>query len=283
MEYGDKVVRQTTREPTGTRFHMDLTNEAYHEHPAVSKSHLDQVAKSPRHYWCRYLDPQRVIPEPTPAMILGTALHTAVLEPHLWDEQFAVPPQAFDRRTKVGKDLAAAFAAEAAGKTVLTPDDADRIRRMADAVHAHPAASFLLELPGTREASYFWTDEDTGLECKCRPDWHSADRRLLVDVKTTEDASLRGFQKSVANYRYHVQSAWYQRPFPEAEQFLFVAVEKQPPHLVAVYAATPAMVAAGERVAARDLAVLAQCRAAGEWPGYGDEIQMLDLPGWCND
>jgi len=283
MEYDAEVVRQTTREPQGTYFHMTLTNEAYHRNPAVSKSHLDQVAKSPRHYWCRYLDPDRVIPEPTPAMVIGTALHTAVLEPHLWGEQFAIPPQAFDRRTKAGKELAAAFELDAAGKTVLAPDDADRIRRMADAVHAHPAASFLLDLPGKREASYFWTDDETGLKCKCRPDWHSADRRLIVDVKTTEDASMRGFQKSVANWRYHVQAAWYQRPFAEAEQFLFVAVEKQPPHLVAVYAATPMMVAAGERVATRDLAVLAQCRAAGEWPGYSDEIQLLDLPGWVND
>lgn len=260
-----------------------LSNADYHAHPAASKSHLDQVNRSPAHYWARYVDPNRITPAPTAAMVLGTALHTAVLEPHLWDEQFAVPPQAFDRRTKAGKELAAAFEAEAKGKTVLTPDDADRIRRMADAVHRHPASSFLLDLPGVREGSYFWTDEATGLECKCRPDWHSQDQRLLVDVKTTEDASPRGFAKSCANYRYHVQAHWYQRPFTAAEQFLFIAVEKQPPHLVAVYAATPAMVAAGARAADRDLQVLAECRAADHWPGYGDEILPLDLPTWCHD
>jgi hypothetical protein len=261
----------------------DLSNAEYHADPAVSKSHLDQVARSPAHYWARFLDPDRVPPDPTPAMVLGTALHTAVLEPHLWGEQFAVPPQAFDRRTKAGKELAQAFEAETQGKTVLTPDDAARIKRMADAVHQHPASSFLLDLPGTREASYFWDDEETGLRCKCRPDWHSADCRIIVDVKTTEDASPRGFQKSVANWRYHVQANWYQRPFTEAEQFLFIAVEKQPPHLVAVYAATPAMVAAGGRAADENLRLIASCRAAGQWPGYSDEIQPIDLPTWCND
>lgn len=262
---------------------LALSNSDYHAHPAISKSHLDKVAKSPAHYWEHYLSPDRVPQEPTPAMILGTALHTAVLEPQLWDQQFAVPPQAFDRRTKVGKELAQAFEAEAEGKTVLTPDDADRIRRMADAVHRHPASSFLLELPGIREASYFWPDFDTGLECKCRPDWHSKDHRIIVDVKTTEDASPRGFAKSVANFRYHVQAFWYQRPFPEAEQFLFIAVEKSPPYLVAVYAATPAMVAAGGRAADRDLRQIAACRESGVWPGYSDEIQPLDLPTWCHD
>lgn len=260
----------------------ELSNADYHRHPAVSKSHLDRVAKSPAHYWARYLDPAREPEEPTAAMVLGTALHTAVLEPQLWDEQFAVPKHAFDRRTKAGKELAAAFEAEAEGKTVLQLDDAERIRRMAAAVHQHPASNFLLHLPGSREASYFWQDSATGLECKCRPDWHSEDRRLIVDVKTTEDASPRGFQRSVANWRYHVQAAWYLQGLG-AEQFLFVCVEKSPPYLVAVYAATPAMIAAGQRVAERDLQTLAECRAQDVWPGYGDTIQPIDLPAWCND
>lgn len=267
--------------PDGLR-NLVLTNDQYHATEAVSKSHLDKLARSPAHYWAAYLDPARVRPEPTPAMMLGTALHTAVLEPDLWDATIAVLPQAFDRRTKAGKELAQAFEQEAAGKLVLTPDDADRVRRMADAVHQHPASRFLLDLPGKREASYFWTDQETGIECKCRPDWHSTDRRLVVDVKTTEDASPKGFQRSVANFRYHVQAAWYQRPLG-AEQFLFICVEKAPPYCVAVYAVTPVMFAAGSRVADRDLALLAKCRKAGRWPGYSDEIQPLDLPTWCND
>lgn len=280
------MVPQSTDDPTpmpldGLRTSV-LSNADYHGHSAVSKSHLDKLAKSPAHYWAAYLDPDRVTPEPTLAMVLGTALHTAVLEPELWDATIAVPPQAFDRRTKAGKELALAFEQESAGKLVLTPEDGDRIRRMADAVHKHPASSFLLDLPGLREASYFWTDEDTGIECKCRPDWHSTDRRLVVDVKTTEDASPRGFQQSVAKWRYHVQSAWYSRPLG-AEQFLFICVEKTPPYCVAVYAVTPAMFAAGARVADRDLALLAECRKSGRWPGYSDEIQPIDLPKWCND
>ena len=274
-----------------------LSNADYHAHPAVSKSHLDQVAKSPAHYWARYLDPERVAPEPTAAMMLGTALHTAVLEPQLWAEQYVTAPEDAPKRPTVVQRNAAkpsastieaikfwdAFDAEAASKTVLTTEDAQRIQLMAKAVHEHPASSFLLELPGTREASYFWPDFDTGLECKCRPDWHSQDRRIIVDVKTTKDASPREFARSVATYRYHVQANWYQRPFPEAEQFLFIAVESQPLYLVAVYAATPAMVAAGGRAADRDLRQIAACRESGRWPGYSEEIQPLDLPTWCND
>jgi len=79
-----------------------MENADYHRHWAVSKSGLDQIAKSPLHYWARFLDPDRVWTEPTPAMRLGTALHTHVLELSKWDEQIAVAPGDINRRSTAG-------------------------------------------------------------------------------------------------------------------------------------------------------------------------------------
>ena len=263
--------------------HPGLTNEAYHALEAVSPSRLKLLARSPLHFYDACLAPDREVKPATPAMQLGTALHTAVLEPELWDATVAVPPQTFDRRTKGGKELAAAFEAEAAGRIVLTPDDADQVRRMADAVRSHPAARFLLELPGRREPSYTWKDPATGLECKTRPDWHSEDRRIVVDVKTTRDASRIEFAKSIANLDYHVQAAWNQDAL-QAEQFITIAVENVRPFAVAVYPASGAMIAAGQRRIEAAMALLAECHASGIWPGYGDLVQEpIELPGWCRD
>ncbi len=281
MSQGSAVAEKSPREPSVNLKPMSLTNAQYHRHSAVSKSHLDQVARSPRHYWCRYLDPNREVPEPTPAMLVGSAVHTRVLEPELFDRDFVVAPD-LDRRTKAGKDAWAEFQAAAGRRTLLTPDQAELANQVAKAVREHPAAALILDQPGTAEQSYFWTDEETGLECKCRPDWHSADRRLIVDLKTTEYASPENFKRSVHKWRYHVQAAWYLRGL-SAEQFVFIAVEKQPPYLVAVYVASAEMVAAGSRVAARDLTVLAECRQRDEWPGYSDEIIPIDLPRYVND
>lgn len=258
-----------------------LTNAEYHADLAVSKSHLDLVARSPRHYWHRYLNPDAEPPEPTPAMVVGSAVHTRVLEPHRYGIEYAVAP-VLDRRTKAGKEAWDQFQAESQGKTVLTTEQDVLAEAVAHAVHEHPAAALLLSKPGQVEQSYFWDDQETGERCKCRPDWHSDCGRLIVDLKTTEDASPTGFQRSVQKFRYHVQAAWYLQGLG-AEQFVFIAVEKQPPHLVGVYVATPEMVAAGARVAARDLARLAECRAADQWPGYGDEITPIDLPRWSDD
>lgn len=263
--------------------HPGLTNEDYHRLKAVSPSQIKVLGRSPLHYFDQFLAKDREKREPTPAMLMGTALHTAVLEPELWDSTIAVPPQSFDRRSKAGRELAAEFERESAGKIVLSPEDADQVRRMADAVRSHPAAGFLLELPGRREASYTWKDPATGLECKTRPDWHSEDRRIVVDVKTTRDASRAEFAKSIANLDYHVQAAWNQDAIG-AEQFITIAVENTRPYAVAVYPASGGMIAAGMRRIEAAMTLLAECHASGRWPGYGDLVaEPIELPGWCRD
>lgn len=262
-----------------------LENADYHRHPAVSKSQLDLIARSPLHYWARYVDPKRVEPEPTQAMILGSALHTHVLELDTWDERYIAAPDGIDRRTKAGKEAWAAFEADAAGRQVLSRADADLIQHMGVAVYSHPAAAMLLNLPGQAETTHMWIDASTGLECKCRPDWLTRDGSLVVDLKTTEDASPAGFRKSISSWRYHVQAAWYLHGLEQAtgrrpDQFIFVCVEKKPPHAVAVYATDSEMIGAGYETAMRDLQLLADCKKADNWPSYSDQVEMIGLPGW---
>lgn len=261
---------------------MGLTNAEYHARPEVSKSGLDLARRSPLHFWNRYLNPDRAVEPPTDAMVLGSALHARVLEPHLYEDEYIAAPEGIDRRTKEGKLRWADFEAEADGKIVLKAEDAARIEAMAQAVHRHPAARMILRLPGKCEQSYFWTDETSGENCKCRPDWHSDDRRLIADVKTTEDASPRGFIRSVMKYRYHVQASFYSQGIG-ADQFLFIAVEKKPPFAVAVYATPPELLERGFKEAVEDLRLIATCRAENRWPGYGDEIQSLTVPNWLSD
>jgi exodeoxyribonuclease VIII len=261
-----------------------MDNTAYHAHPAVSKSHLDLIARSPLHYWSRYLDPNRITPEPSAAMRLGTALHTHVLELSRWDEEIAVAP-AMDRRTKAGKESYAAFEAAAAGKTVITADDAEVVMAMGRSIMRHPGAAMLLGLPGKAETTHMWTDATYGVECKCRPDWLTDDGSIMVDLKTTRDASPRGFMRSIADYRYHVQAAWYLNGLEQStgkrpDQFIFICVESTAPYAVAVYAADEVMTTRGYEQAMKDLGKLAVCRAADSWPSYSDQIETISLPGW---
>jgi len=251
-----------------------LSNEEYHADPAVSASHLHQVARSGQHYWARYVTKVPELPKSTAAMTMGSLVHCAVLEPDELLKRYGIAP---DRRTKVGKEAAAEM--QANGIEPVSEADMLLAERMARAVRRHPYAAKLLSA-GKPETSIWWDDPETGLRCKCRPDWING--RVCVDLKTTTDASLLGFAKSMAHFRYHVQTAHYMA-CDLFDQFIFIAVEKEAPYAVACYYLDPCSrdFAEGQRLRARDLQRIANCRAMAAWPGYGDELQRISLPGWA--
>lgn len=261
-----------------------MSNEDYHALPAISSSAIIKVLRSPLHYFAEYVT-REVERTETPSMRFGTAVHTAVLEPETWEERYIVAPDV-DRRTKAGKEAWAAFVEEAGSREVITSEEAAKAHAMAAVVLEHPAAGPLLRgdfVEPEREASYFWRDPDTGLECRCRPD--SFDGEVIVDLKTTTDASPSGFAKSVANYGYHVQAAWYRRGVAAVTgrmpRHVIVAVETSAPYAVAVYELDALALEEGDRLCQRAITTIAECQRAGRWPGYGDEIQRLGLPRWA--
>lgn len=263
---------------------LGMSNEDYHASDGVSKSGLDLLSKSPLHYWAKYLDPKRKPQEPTPAMLLGTAIHTAVLEPERFAHEYAVAP-AVDRRTKDGKATWEAFVAEceANGKSTISVGDLEVCNNIASVVRSHVTATELLG-KGKAEVSMFWDDEDTGVLCKCRPDW-LADNDIVVDLKSTTDASPDGFMKSAFNYRYWVQAAWYLDGIERATghrpgAFVFVAFEKEPPYACGFYYATDEMIQAGRDEYRRLVDIYADCLKTNSWRGYSTELQPLAMPAW---
>jgi len=246
------------------------SNADYHADPAISASHLHTVANSPYHYWSRFLAPERPPSVQTAAMKLGSLTHCAVLEPDELSSRYGIAP---DRRTNAGKSVAAEM--EAAGIEAVTAPEMEQAMAMAASVRSHQAAAALLR-DGKAEQSFWW-DDSTGLRCKCRPDWYNG--TTIVDLKTTTDAS-KGFAKSVAQWRYHVQQNHYLAG-TFAERFVFIAVEKTYPYAVGVYELDETAALHGEAERRNNLQTIADCRAIAEWPGYGNTIQPLSLPNWA--
>lgn len=264
-----------------------ITNEAYHQGPGISKSHLDVAARSLAHYWAAYVDPKRKPREATPAMILGTAIHTAILEPDDLAKSYVVEPEDINKRTKAGKEEYEAFLAQLHGRIPLTASQWETVVEVRDAVWRDRGVRELLKA-GKPEISFFATDEGTGELVKCRTDWLDWDRRLVVDVKSTEDASPQGFMRSVMNYRYHVQVPWYLDVIDgamgvhHALDWVFLAVEKSPPYAVGLYRLPLQLVQAARRIARRDLERIAMARAADSWPGYTHAgVIELEPPAWA--
>jgi exodeoxyribonuclease VIII len=264
---------------------VDETNDAYHSGPGISKSHLDVIASSsPLHYWHKYLNPEREREEPTRAMIIGSAIHSAILEPDLFPSEYVASP-GFDRRSTKGRENAEAFAAEHKGKVVLEPEDFSMCLTIRDRVHNHPVAGGLL-VGGRSEQSFYAIDSETGELIKCRTDYLHDSGHLIVDIKSTEDASPDGFGRSCVKFRYPVQTAWYQHVLRSAygecpQHWAFVAVEKEPPFAVGVYFPTPEQIDFAAHAARRDFLRIVEHRRAGVWPDFTPvEPLPLSLPNW---
>lgn len=253
-----------------------LSNAAYHELDAVGKSDLDKIAQSPLHW-------KYAFREETPAMRIGSAVHCAALEPERFSAEYAVAPEC-DKRTKAGKERFAEFEAANAGRTVLSLEDGLLCVNAQQAIQSHPMARSLLST-GQPEVSALWEDEEFGVHCRARYDWLTSEG-VLIDLKTTQDASPAAFSMSCAKFRYHVQAAWYLDSYLAATgdlpmSFIFIAVEKAPPYAVAVYELDAEAIEFGRQLARRDLARYATARELDVWPGYADTVQSLSLPAWA--
>lgn len=252
----------------------DLSDDAYRATKAVSCSVLKRFAEAP----AKALVPSKG----SEAMTAGRLIHSALLEPHKFEDRYAKTD--LDRR---GTKAWQAAEEEAGGRQLLKAEEFDKLATIRDAVMAHPTARELLA-PGLEpEASMFWRDEATKLLCRGRVDGLRRDQRLIVDVKTTVDASPPEFAKSAANYRHHWQEAFYRHGANaapggfEVDRFIFIAVEREPPFLIGIYELSPSAVAQGEREVMRALREYAECERTGIWPGYAPEIVMVDLPMWA--
>jgi hypothetical protein len=268
--------------PTVPGIYSGLSNELYHSGPGLSKSSLDVLAKSPAHFYDRYLSPVKERREETAAMAFGTAFHTCVLEPH--DFANWVVLDKVDRRTKEGKAAAEAAEAKASaqGGRVINRADMDVISAMNTAILSHPVAEHLET--GVPELSVYWIDEDSGVFCRCRPDWLGSS--AVVDLKTTDDASPKGFLRSAYIYRYWVQAAFYLDGLSangiDVPYFIFAAVEKARPYPVVAYNPTHEMIQAGRREYRRLLKLYADCASSKTWPGYPLWADM-ELPSWAKE
>lgn len=253
----------------------ELTNEQYHAHESISKSGLDMIARSPAHY--RYGERR----EPTRAMVIGSAVHAAILEPELFASQYMLLRDVKDRRASEYKQAVAVYGAD----NVLTGTEADYVAGIQESVRTHGPLSALLAEPGRAELSVITTDPVTGVAVRCRFDWLTDDGRPL-DLKTTLDARPDAFSRSVSNYRYHVQAAfycdvWEWETGDKLDRMIFAALEKSMPNAVALYMLDDEAMMVGRKLYREDLNTYARCLESGHWPAYEGCVQLLNLPPWA--
>jgi len=257
----------------------DITNEQYHASEGISRSKLMLLDKSPYHFWYETMSGLAVKTEATPAMNIGSAFHTMLLEPAKFQMEFAVMPN-LDRRTKGGKEMYEEFLIHAEGKIILTIDQFSKVSKMVDLISKHEIVTTLLD-EAVYEQSIYWTDKETGLQFKTRPDiWSS---KMVVDLKTTNNASAYSFMRSALEYGYYLQAGMaheackaLDKPF---DMFVILACEKEEPHVPAIYIMKDEALQFGIDQFTNYKRKLKKCMDENKWEGY--LVQELAVPKYA--
>ena len=247
----------------------EVSNEVYHHSEdyryCMTSSGLKMIERSPLHWHVWRTTP----PLPaTPALAFGSAFHAFMLEPH-----------------KIERELLT-------GKTQVKIDDDEMISVNAAAMEslegmrkslmACELSSIIMDHPKKiiEQAGFFQDPVRPNVTGSIKPDIRIPELGMIVDLKTTVDASQTAFPRSVRRFKYDWQAWWYLRganaiSHERYDKFIIIAIEKVPPFGVMLYELTEAMYWAEMRVMPL-IEKFSLCLDMQRWPGYKNyEVIMV--------
>jgi hypothetical protein len=264
----------------------DFDAATYHADPCPRPSLSNSIAhilieQSPAH---AYLAHPRLNPahtrESDSRFDLGSAAHSMLLEPH---KDPIVIVDADDWRTKAAKEQRAD--AQAQGKyAVLARQYAD-IQSMVTAARVYLETTELAGIldSGDAERTLIWNEGETW--CRARPDMMSADRRVILDYKSTASAAPDFIARQIGRMGYDLQSEFYLRGHHaitgrEDSAFVFLFQEITRPYACSLVSLSNAYREVGQLKAKRTLDIWEKCMRTKHWPGYDSRVLYLEPKPW---
>jgi hypothetical protein len=284
---------------------QQITNEEYHSLPSISATGLKTFLKSPAHYKAA-----KENNEDTPAFRVGRMIHSGVLEPETFFDNYGlIEPDTFlhlfpvcdvDRRTKEGIEkwnsivASGLFPEKTEGQLKISGKIRKRrvvkIRRRADQTSGfdtitgcRKACTGMFPVGGKAELSFSTVID--GVECRCRPDWLVDDQGVcrIYDLKTCQ--SVEGIDSLFYKYGYHIQQVFYCMVLESLgmtvdREMQFVFVEKKPPFDVVVRTMDMALYDATEVIVRNALERYKACLETDQWPGIepDTDVETGSLP-----
>jgi hypothetical protein len=278
------------------------TDDEYHaDKDHISASALKKLKISPAHY------KEEEEPETeSEALLFGSAYHSFILEPEKFEEEYYIfSDQAIcealigegyksPRSTKAYKEWEESEMRIIDDKKVITKVSMERIKAMKEKLMRHTYAKMLLS-NGVNEQGYMGEIETEAgmIQVKFKPDHVIEGKKIIVDLKTTIDASIDGFTRHSAELDYHIQASFYSdlmekiagddRPY----KFFFIAQEKKSPYAFNIFESSPQFISQGRFEYEMLLQLYKYCIDNNIWPGYQVWCQNkygileLKLPAWA--
>lgn len=202
----------------------NMEQDVYRQLPAISASDIKLVLENPLLYKNKWSKPK------TDSMLLGSIIHCLVIEPDNFDKYYKVLSDVSLSKRDISR--LQSMQNPESKQILITQSLYDDAKKVSDNIFNSNIGN--LFKGGYGEASY--VKDCYGVKCKVRPDYFLPDKKIIIDLKTTKfgGANPASFQKTIANFKYYIQSAFYLDVL-EAEKFFFVAVETEAPYMIGLF------------------------------------------------
>lgn len=245
----------------------------YQQIDAVNHSNLKNMDISPRYYKCQLNSTYS-----SDAMNLGTAIHTALLEPD--KANFVV----FDGKVKRGKAWDN-FKELNEGNIILSKGDSNKLESAQQSVMANNMIKNIFTDPDLEtELTLEWTDEKTGLNCKARIDAYVDG--YMYDLKTSSALTPDAFLRNAYKYYYHTQMAFYMRGLRacgyHCNDAKIVVVQTVLPFDSYMVNLPVDTLDFADKKIDEWLDKLQECQDEDNFYGFDQEAYNFDLPAWAN-
>lgn len=269
----------------------DMPIDTYHaDKSAIGSSGLKEVLDCPALYYGQNLDPRRPSKEErdSAAQVFGNLAHCVLFEYGAFFDRYKVGPEVSSRNVKAWQEFKKEC--EAVGAVAIDSAQYESAMRIRESALAVPDLKDALLHPDSKgEVSAYWTDEQTGARCKCRPDLvmpAGDDAVVLFDGKTFATGDVSEFGRQVPRMNYHLQDAFYTDGYEIASgkrvlDFIFIIIGNQWPHPVNLATLDAEGLSAGRAKYRHALNVYGQCLRTNEWPGYAPGIKTIYMPKWA--
>ena len=251
-----------------------MEHSEYNALPGLSNSGMKDLMVSPLRFWYWHVRPDREERPPTPEMVVGSALHCAVIEPDKFDARYAyaVDEDDFPGCLRTIEDIRgwirdkgdapagtrkdaliehalridpevlildrekAKAEARNAGKAILSKDDWRCVEGAAAALREEPLVQKML---ATGEPEVMMAGEYDGVPIKGLLDWVAPE--LILDLKTFGQRGGKTIDRAITDaifyFGYYRQAYLYSvlRGWPDWNGDVVMAfVENEPPHEVRI-------------------------------------------------
>ena len=223
------------------------------------------VNKTPAHFHQRYAEgaPEAV----SRPLVFGSVFHAFVLEGEAVCRSLYGTAPAHPGTAK----YAAWLSNEECLYGGLKEEDWAEIQLMQAGMLANEEIKALLDMPAIIEQRFDWTDKEYDVQCKIKPDFLARDGSVMLDIKTTADATNYGIHTAVRRYDYDLSAAMYLRAIEAIEGitprwgWIFIEKGTRLPRLVW---ASDETIETGSAKLERGLSIYSECMKSGKWPGY---------------